>query len=109
MIKLIRPKVSVSFENCKQFYHLPDYIYISFIRPLLDYTDVIQPSNAYSSKKIESVQYNAALAIMAAVKVSSSVRLYQELGLEYLYQRRCARRLCLNHKVFLNWSAILHL
>ena len=77
-------------------------IYKSFIRPLLDYADVIydQPSNVSFSKKIESVQYNAALAITGAIKGSSCEKLYQELGLEYLYQRRWARRLCLLYKVF---------
>ena len=55
-----------------------------------------QLSNASFSKNIESVQYNAALAITGAIKGSSREKLYQELGLEYLYQRR----LCLLYKVF---------
>ena len=77
-------------------------IYKSFIRPLLDYEDVIydQPSNASFVKKIESVQYNAALAITGAMKGCSCEKLYQELGLEYLYRRRWARRLCLFYNVF---------
>ena len=60
------------------------------MRPLLDYVDVIydQPSIASFSKKIEPVQYNAALAIMEAIKGSSREKLYRELGLEYLYRRR---------------------
>ena len=75
-------------------------IYKPFVRP--DCADVIydQPSNASFSKKIESVQYNAALAITGAIKCSSCEKLYQELGLEYLYQRRWAKRLCLLYKVF---------
>ena len=38
-------------------------IYKSFIRPHLDYADVIfnRPSNAAFSNQIESAQYNAAL------------------------------------------------
>ena len=77
-------------------------IYKSLIRPLLDYADVIynQPFNASFSKQLESVQYNAALAITGAIKSSSREKLYQELGLEYLYQRRWARRLWLLYKVF---------
>ena len=77
-------------------------IYKSFIKPLLDYADVIydQPSNASFSKKNESGQYNAAIAIMGATKGSSCEKLYQELGLEYLYQRRWVRGLCLLYKVF---------
>ena len=55
-------------------------IYKSFIRPLLDYADVIydQTSNASFSKKIESVQYSAALAITGAIKGSSREKLYQD-------------------------------
>ena len=76
-------------------------IYKSFIRPLLDYVHVIydQPSKASISKKIESVQYNAALAITGAIKGSSREKLYQELGLKYLYRSRWARRLCILYKV----------
>ena len=77
-------------------------IYKSFIRPLLDYADMIydQPSNASFSKRIESVQCNAAIAITGAIIGSSREKLYQELGLEYLYRRRWARRLCLPYNVF---------
>ena len=73
-----------------------------FIRPLLDYADVIydQPSKTSFSKKIESVQYNAVLAITGAIKGSSCEKLYQELGMEYIYQRRWARKFCLLCKVF---------
>ena len=46
-------------------------IYKSFVRPHLDYGDVIydQPNNSRLSDKIESVQYNAALAITGAIRV----------------------------------------
>ena len=36
----------------------------------------------------ESVQHNAALAITGAIPGSSRVKLYQELGLESLHDRR---------------------
>ena len=62
-------------------------IYKSFIRLLLDYAYVIydQPSNASFSKKIESAQYNAALAIPGNIEGSCHEQLCQEIGLEYLY------------------------
>ena len=65
-------------------------IYESFVRPHLDYGDIIydQPNNASLSDKIESVQYNAVLAITGAIKEISKERLYQELGLESLMDRR---------------------
>ena len=81
------------------YYYLPRKslltIYKSFVRPHLDYCDVIydQPHNDTFCRMIESVQYNAALAITASIKGSSRERLYQELGLESLSDRRWYRRL----------------
>ena len=70
-------------------------IYKSFIRPHLDYADVIydQPHNETFYNKIESVQYNAALSITGAIRGTSREKLYQELGLERLRDRRWYRRL----------------
>ena len=39
-------------------------------------------------EKLESIQYNAALAVTGAIRGSSSEKLYQELGLESLQSRR---------------------
>ena len=76
-------------------------IYKSFIRAHLDKDDVVsdEPSNDAFSNQWETVQYNAALAITGAIKKTSREELYQELGLEYLQQRRWMRRLCLFYKV----------
>ena len=41
------------------------------------------------------MQYNAALTITGAIKGQSCKKLYQELGLEYLQQRRWMRPLML--------------
>ena len=48
-------------------------IYKSFIRPQLDYGDVVydQPSNDAFSNKLETIQYNVALAITGAIKCTS--------------------------------------
>ena len=45
----------------------------SFVKPHLDYCNVIydQPNNSRLSDKIESVQYNAALAITGAIRGTS--------------------------------------
>ena len=90
-------------------------IYKSFIRPHLDYGDVIydRPLNESLSNRIESVQNKAALAITRAIQGSSRKKLYQELGLEHLHQRRWTRRLCLFYKFFIEKSlnisiALLH-
>ena len=70
------------------FSNLPT-IYKSFMRPHLDYGDVIydQLSNASFSSKIESVQYYAALTTTGAIRVLSREKLYQKLRLEHLYHR----------------------
>ena len=68
-------------------------IYKSFVRPHADYGDVIydEPNNSRLSDKIETVQYNAALATTGAIRETSKEKLYQELGLELLKDRRSLR------------------
>ena len=76
-------------------------IYKSFVRPHLDYGDIIfdQPNNNNFNDRLESVQYSAALAITGAVRGTSRVKLYKELGLESLVFRRWFRRLCTFYKI----------
>ena len=71
-------------------------IYKSFIRPHLDYGDIIydQPNNESFCNLIEKVQYNAALAITGAIKGTSQLKIYNKLGIESLEFRRWFRRLC---------------
>ena len=56
-------------------------IYKAFLRPHLDYCDVIydKPRN---EKNLESIQYNATLAITGAIKGTSKEKLYNKLALE---------------------------
>ena len=71
-------------------------IYKCFIRPHLDYDDIIydQAYNLSFHQKLELIQYNAALALTGAIRGSSTEKLYQELGLESLQLRRWYRKLC---------------
>ena len=50
-------------------------------------------------KKIESVQYKACLAITGAIQGTSQEKLYQELGLESLSDRRWYRKLIFFYKI----------
>ena len=79
-------------------------IYKAFIRPHLDYGDVLydQAFNNSFHAKMESIQYNACLAITGAIRGTSREKIYQELGLESLQLRRWCRKLCLFYKVFKN-------
>ena len=76
-------------------------IYKSFVRPHLDYGDVIydQPNNTTLSDKIESVLYNAALAITGAIRGTSKEKLCQELVLESLRNRKWLRRMSYLYKI----------
>ena len=76
-------------------------VYKCFIRPHLDYGDVIydKPNLSSSTNKIESVQYNAALAITGAIRGTSKEKLYKELGFESLKDRRWLRWLCYLYKI----------
>ena len=100
------------------------HIYKSFIRPHLDYCDVIYHKPTYDdfyslyysersksdpintnlqfTNKIESVQYNAALAITGCIRGTSREKLYSELGLTSLYDRRKFHRLSLYYKILNN-------
>ena len=82
-------------------------IYKSFARPHLDYGDVIYDKayNESFKSKLESIQYNAALAITGAIKGSSTEKIYSELGLESLGMRRWYRKLSFLFKIIKNESS----
>lgn len=83
-------------------------IYKSFIRPHLERVDIIygQPnkcfrqlfSNASFSDKIQSIQHNLKLAITSTIKSALKEKMYQELGLQTLRNRRYLMRLCYLYK-----------
>ena len=87
-IKSIITKVNKTIRLLRKLQNLRSLLTIckSFVRPHLDYDDVIydQSYNNTFYQKMESIQYNAALAITGAIRGSSREKLYQELGLESL-------------------------
>ena len=82
-------------------------IYKSFMRPHFDYGDIIydQTYNTSFHQRLESLQYNATLAITVAIRGTSKEKLYyNELGLESLQYRRWYRKLSFLYKVIANQS-----
>ena len=79
-------------------------IYKGFVRPHLDYVDVLydQVFNNSFHAKMESIQYNACLAITGAIRGTSREKIYQELGRKFLQLCRRYRNLYLFYKVFKN-------
>ena len=88
-----------------------DQIYKIFVRPHLDYCDIIYhlPSLTNSSdsstnlnfmmQSLESTQYQVALAVLGAWKGAIKISVYEELGWESLSDRRWFRRLCQFYKI----------
>ena len=76
-------------------------IYKSFIRPHLDYGDVIY-DQAYTvsfQQKIEFVQDTTELASTGAIRGTSKEKHYHELGLETLEKRKWYRKLYCFYKI----------
>ncbi len=94
--------------------HTLNELYKLYIRPYLDYGDVIyhNPSKVCEfthknilpnlMEKVEAVQYSAALAVTGAWRGTSREKLYSELGWESLSDRRWSRRLTLFYKIINN-------
>ena len=77
-------------------------IYKSFIRPHLDYGDIIYDQAYIASfhQKLELLRYNACLAITGTIRGTSREKLYEELGLESPQLRRWYRKLSCFYKLF---------
>ena len=65
------------------------------VRPHLDYGNIVydRPGNLNFTDRLEKVQYNACLAITGCFRGTCREKLYLELGLESLADRRYSRKL----------------
>ena len=82
-------------------------IYTAFVRPRLDYGDILynQAFNLSFQQKLESIiQNRACLRITGAIRGTSREKIYQELGLESLQSRRWYRKLAMFYKIYKNRS-----
>ena len=77
------------FDYCDVIYHVPP----------VDNPYSHKNSQNFLMNRLESMQYNATLAITGAWRGTSREKLYQELGWESLSDRRWYRRLVLFFKV----------
>ena len=77
-----------------------DLSYKLYVRPHLDYGDVIFHNQREDLMKlIEQVQYKAALIVSGCWQGTSRVKLYEELGWESLADRRWGHRMALYYKI----------
>ena len=98
--------------------HTLNELYELYVRPHLDYGDVIyhipakvcEFSGSFAlpslMEKLESVQYSAARAITGTWRGTSREKLYAELGWESLSSRRWSRRLTLFFKIINNLTPV---
>ena len=77
------------------------------VRPHLDYGIISydNQNNETFRNKIVSLRYNAALVNAGVIRGPSREKHYQELGLEYISDRRWCRKLCLFHKIINNQTS----
>ena len=75
-------------------------MYFSFIRPVLEYADVIWNNyTQYESNELEKIQNEAARIVTGATKMVSINSLLSETGWETLSSRRNKHKLTLLHKM----------
>ena len=73
----------------------------SFVRPILDYGDIIYDKShkVFFIEKVERVQHDSFLVTAVAFKGTSRERLYKELGLKSVKNKRWHRKLCFLYKI----------
>lgn len=77
-----------------------EQMYFSYIRPLLEYSDVIWDNCPdYMKGKLEKINCEAARIVTGATKLTSIDLLYRECGWEKLENRRKIHKLALFHKM----------
>ena len=83
-----------------------DQTYKLYVIPHLDYSDIIyhkyDPEFKLDfTKRVESTQYSAVLAVSGAWRGTNTDKIYEKLGWKIFYYRRWYRRLC----TFINCKA----
>ena len=74
--------------------------YISFIRPILEYGDVVWSNcNQQEKQELEKIQIEAARIVTGTTKLVSIQALYDETGSETLKLRRYKHKLVLFYKM----------
>ena len=76
-------------------------MYLSFIRPLLEYADVLYDGCSNENEtRIEKVQLEAATLVSGLTSTSTN-RIYQEVGWKTLQLRCKENKLILFHKIII--------
>ena len=77
-----------------------EIIYIAFIRPILEYADIVWCNlTKYEENELEKIQLEAARIVTGTTKLISLENLYKETGWETLNSRRQQHKLSLFYKM----------
>ena len=83
-------------------------MYFSFIRPLLEYSDIIWDNcPTYLKQSVEKLNTEAARIVSGATKLVSLDLLYKEVGWETLDKRREKHKLIQFYKMIKRFDSIL--
>ena len=75
-------------------------MYISFIRPLFEYSDSVWDNCSNETKKqLDAIHIEAGRLITGATKLCSTEKLLAELGWESLQERRTKHKLIIFYKI----------
>ena len=75
-------------------------IYFTFVRPILEYSDIIWDNcTQYEKDELDKMQLEAARIVSGTTKLVSSASLYMELGWESLSSRRRKHKLVMFYKM----------
>ena len=82
-------------------------IYIAFIRPLIEYGDVIWDNcTLYEKQELDKIQNEAARIATGATRLVSIASLYKEIGWDSLEKRRADHKLTLFYKMSHNLTPL---
>ena len=110
-LKMVSLKICKILRLLRKLHNLPPRSALikidkAFVRSHLHYGDILydQAYNMSFHHKLESIQYNACLAITGAIRGTTKEKFYQELGLESLQLRLWYRKLGMFNNIYKNKS-----
>ena len=110
-LKMVSLKISKIIGLLQKLHNLPPRSAVitidkASVRSHRHYGDILydQAYNMFFHHKLESIQYNACLAVTGAIGDTSKEKFYQELGLESLQLRRWYRKLRMFNNIYKNKS-----
>ena len=106
-IKQVQDKTSKRLGALRRYFDLDRRsllkLYITFVRPVLEYCDIIWDSDTQEHiQNVENIQLDAARILTGGTKLCSPQKLYNDTCLKTLKNRRDKHKLCQLYKMINN-------